>query len=40
MSSMQQQQHRPIIGITPSVVSEETGAFGKRVSYAMRDTYT
>jgi len=38
--SFMQQQYRPIIGITPSVVSEETGAFGKRVSYAMRDTYT
>ncbi len=34
------QQYRPIIGITPSVVSEETGAFGTRASYAMRDTYT
>jgi len=34
------QQYRPIIGITPSVVSEESGAFGTRSSYAMRDTYT
>ncbi len=31
---------RPLIGITPSVVEENSGAFGVRVSFQMRDTYT
>lgn len=31
---------RPLIGITPSVVEETSGAFGTRLSFQMRDTYT
>lgn len=34
------QTTRPIIGITPSPSSENSGAFGQRTIHVMRDTYT